>query len=332
VSDSSHEAELPPIRWKLPALFFALTVLTTFAAGVINAGEEKSGALLLAAASRGGFEPGWLFLFPALVYPFTPLSQWGEIFLLGLPYAGTVLSILLCHEFGHYLFARRYRVDTTLPYCIPMPLWIIGTMGAVIRMRSPINSRNALLDIGAAGPLAGMAVALPAMLWGVAHSPVVELPAEYSQEGISLLYAGLKYLIHGPIPAGSDIMMHPVALAAWFGFFMTALNLLPIGQLDGGHIAFAALLRGHDRVSRVFHGALFVAGLALYQLFGFSSGLSWAFFGGVIAILMRGFGPRHPPVEDPHQPLSRGRLAVAVLCLLIFILIIPPFTFEQMKR
>jgi membrane-associated protease RseP (regulator of RpoE activity) len=331
VSDSSYEAELPPIRWKLPALFFALTVLTTFAAGVFNAGAESE-ALLLAAASRGGFEPGWFALFPVLVYPFTPLSQWGEIFRLGLPYAGTVLAILLSHEFGHYYFARRYRVDTTLPYCIPMPLWIIGTMGAVIRMRSPINSRNALLDIGAAGPLAGMAVALPAMLLGIARSPVVELPGEYQQEGISLLYAGIKYVIHGPIPAGYDIMMHPIALAAWFGFFMTALNLLPIGQLDGGHIAFAALLRGHDRVSRAAHGVLFLIGPALYLLLGFTSGISWAFFGGVIAVLMRGFGPRHPPVEDPRQPLSRGRMAVALLCFVLLILILPPFTFEYMTR
>lgn len=330
-----HEEPLAPLRWRLNALLFALTVLTTFAAGVVNATNTAEAPRLFIeeVTLRAGLDPAWVYYLPVTLYGLTSPLRWGELFGYGLPFAGTLLTILLFHEFGHYLFARRHRVEASLPFFIPIPFFFIGTMGAVIGMTPRIRSRNQLLDIGAAGPLAGLAVALPALVWGLAHSPVEALPetGSYTQEGVSLLYFAAKRLVHGEIPAGMDVMLHPVAFAAWVGLFMTALNLLPIGQLDGGHITFALLSRRHALISRLMHGALFLS-LPILFLLQLGAAPSWPVFGLLIWVLMRDFGPRHPPVMDEAVPLSPGRAAIAVLCLALFVLLIPPVPLAEVQR
>jgi membrane-associated protease RseP (regulator of RpoE activity) len=311
------ETSLPPPAWKKNLLFFVLTVLTTFAAGAV-----QEGTLVSVAASSSGVSAEYIGLIPTLLFVLLPLKLWPLVFAEGAPYALTLLGVLLFHEFGHYIAARRHHVDCTLPFFIPMPFFFIGTMGAVIRMQAPIRTRAALLDIGAAGPLAGLVVAIPALCWGVAHSQVGPLPTTpYIQEGASLFYVGIKALLHGAIPVGHDVMLHPVAWAAWIGILMTAINLLPIGQLDGGHIAYATFLQKHDRLSLGFHVLLFLSLPLTYMLGNFSG--SWAFFGLVLMILMRGLGPKHPPLEE-FSPLSRGRLFVSLLCFLFFVALFPP--------
>ena len=310
-----------PFRWKLNALLFFLTVLTTF-----SAGASQNNLFMQQVVSQSPIDIGWVSLFPILLFGIA--SPWG-VFAAGFPYAGTLLTILLFHEFGHYLYARKHKVEASLPFFIPMPLQFIGTMGAVIRMQGRIPNRNALLDIGAGGPLSGLLIAIPAMIVGLSMSHVEVLPASggYWQEGNTLLYALVKYLLHGSIPAGSDVMLHPVAFAAWFGFFMTAMNLLPIGQLDGGHITYALLPKYHHAISRLFHGLLLASPLVLYWWAGFN-GVTWGFFALVIRVLMREFGPHHPPVEEP-APLSTGRRVVAVVSLLFFIVLITPIPFRD---
>ncbi|HVP68105.1 MAG TPA: site-2 protease family protein, partial [Anaeromyxobacteraceae bacterium] len=217
-------------------------------------------------------------------------GSFGDVVVAGLPYGAAILGILLAHEMGHYLQARAWGVDSTLPYFIPMP-FSFGTLGAVIRLRSKMPDRNAVLDIGAAGPIAGLVVALPLYVWGVIHSEVHAVPEMVATNttslwsilvaklhgealvwgggpdgtmvfGDSLLTWGLEKLIIGTPPPGQDVFVHPVALAAWLGLFITTLNLIPIGQLDGGHVTYALLggERAH-RASRWLSWALFAAGV-----------------------------------------------------------------------
>jgi membrane-associated protease RseP (regulator of RpoE activity) len=178
----------------------------------------------------------------------------------GVLFAGTLLLILFAHEFGHYIAARLHRVEATLPFFIPMPFVSpFGTMGAVIRMRGTIPSRRALLDIGASGPLAGLAFAIPLYAWGIRHSAVVAIdPTQTGTIGESLLTRGLDALFAPHVPEGTIQMASPVLFAAWAGLFVTMLNLLPIGQLDGGHIAYALLGRRQDRAAVVIHRSLLV--------------------------------------------------------------------------
>jgi membrane-associated protease RseP (regulator of RpoE activity) len=171
-------------------------------------------------------------------------------------YTAAIMAILLCHEFGHYIAARIHKVDATLPFFIPLPfISPFGTMGAVIRMRDPIGTRRALLDIGAAGPLAGFAVALPLYAWGVAHSRVIALDGsgDTIQLGNSLLLRALDHLFGPPVPAGMDVLLSPVAFAAWAGMFVTMINLLPVGQLDGGHVAYALFGPRQNEIARWVH-------------------------------------------------------------------------------
>jgi membrane-associated protease RseP (regulator of RpoE activity) len=261
-------------------------------------------------------------------------------------FAVPLLSILLAHEFGHYIAARLHRVPASLPYFIPLPvLNPFGTLGAVILMPNRIRSRRALLDIGAAGPLAGMVVAIPVMLYGLSMSHVGPRGSEdFVQEGQSLLYAALKYAIFGAIPGSQDVYLHPAALAAWVGFFVTFLNLLPYGQLDGGHVAYALLGERQNRFARVmlwvplalmaYNAAVYVAPVVTRGLtngFGqvraeawlpVSSVTLWMTLWLLLWLLKRLSGAVHPPVDD-HE-LGRGRKIVAVVTLALFALLFMP--------
>ena len=191
----------------------------------------------------------------------------------GLAFSVPLMAILTFHEFGHYIAARLHGVPASLPYFIPMPLTPFGTMGAVISQQGTTD-RTKLIDIGAAGPLAGLVVAIPVLIYGLQQSPVSVIPAQGTQEGNSILYLGLKYLIKGAwLPAGGkDVMLHPTAFAGWAGLLVTMLNLLPIGQLDGGHVATAYFGNRYARVARLFHRALPWLALLVFAWVSWSSG------------------------------------------------------------
>jgi membrane-associated protease RseP (regulator of RpoE activity) len=234
----------------------------------------------------------------------------------GLPFAITLLVILGAHEFGHYFAARHHHVAVTLPYFIPMPLSFVGTFGAFIQLRSPVRNRNQLFDVGVAGPLVGLVVALPLLLYGLSMSPVQALPSEggYIMEGNSILYAGAKVLIHGELlPAnGRDVMLDPIAFAAWFGILVTAFNLLPVGQLDGGHVLFALFGDKVRVVGLVFVGVLLVMGMLLWE-----GWLVWA-----MLIFLLGVG--HPPPLNDLTPLDWRRRLLGIFVLFIFVLVFVP--------
>lgn len=299
-------------RWPLNLLLFAITVWSVFEVGQAWNGRAEIPGVR-----------GWLG---------------------GWPFAVPLLAILLCHEFGHYIAARIHRVPASLPYFIPFPkLSPFGTFGAVIVMPKRIRSANALLDIGAAGPLAGMVVAVPVMVVGLFFSKVgPRSESGFIQEGQSILYWFLKYLVHGRIAADQDVFLHPTALAAWAGFLVTFLNLLPFGQLDGGHVAFALL--GEQRQNRFARFAVFLPLLmVLYNawvhvrpivLRGMREGWgnqNWMPVSAatvwisifVLLWLLRGVsGANHPPVDDPE--LSPKRRVVAVVTLALFVLLFMP--------
>jgi membrane-associated protease RseP (regulator of RpoE activity) len=261
----------------------------------------------------------------------------------GWKFAVPLLAILLAHEFGHYFAARYHRVPASLPYFIPVPfIGLFGTMGAIIAMPARIRSRNALLDIGASGPIAGLLVALPVLFWGVAHSPVLPHGESYTQEGQSLLYFAVKWLVHGPIPEGRDVYLHPAAFAGWAGLFLTMINLFPFGQLDGGHIAYALFGEKQNRVAPWFRHALL--GLFVYVLatnvlpvlgsnkegafmLAIGNSLSWLVWYAVLGLLSHFSGRDHPPCEPGE--LSPWRRAVAWLCLVLFVLLFMPRPIEN---
>jgi membrane-associated protease RseP (regulator of RpoE activity) len=235
----------------------------------------------------------------------------------GAIYSFTVLSILGAHEMGHYFACRWYGVRATLPYFLPVPFPPVGTFGAVIKIKSPFPSRRALFDIGIAGPLAGFVFALPAAL--IAHyfaTPAIvsEVPGEGFTFNDPLLFQFLLRAFH--LPATLEI--NPVWLAAWFGMLMTALNLLPIGQLDGGHVTYAVFgRRGHRLTAWVSYGA--VIGLAVFSLK--SGAWNWVVFAALLTLLIR---VGHPPVVDENEPLGLARILVAIIGLLIFVLSFMP--------
>jgi membrane-associated protease RseP (regulator of RpoE activity) len=273
-------------------LLFVLTVLSTLAAGCLVNGS-----------------------FPFVT--FNPFLQPLRL-LDGVPFSFTLLAILGTHEFGHYFTARYHGASVSLPFFIPAPppIFLFGTMGAVIRMRSPARDRNSLFDIAVAGPLAGLVVAVPALLLGLSWSKLGMLLPEHSglTFGDSLLMRALTWLVFGSIPAGMDVFVHPVALAGWVGLFVTALNLFPVGQLDGGRIAYALFGPWHRQVSI----ATFVGLMALGAVF---RSANWIVFAGLILLLM---GFHHPPPLDDLTPVSRRRYVLGVGCLILLILLIPP--------
>ncbi|MEZ4372832.1 MAG: site-2 protease family protein [Polyangiaceae bacterium] len=265
-------------------------------------------------------------------------------------YALPLMAILLAHEFGHYIAARIHKVPASLPYFLPLPILNpFGTLGAVIVMPERIRSRNALMDIGAAGPLAGMVVAIPLMFIGIRLSDVTPglNQGVVVYEGDSLLYWGLKRLALGELPPGYDIQTHPLALAAWVGFFVTFLNLFPISQLDGGHIAYALFGERQNRFARYFRFSPLI--LAVYNfvahglpaiqryvangrketldLLPMGTIVNWVMLFLLLWFMTRKVGPGHPPVDDDQ--LSTGRKVVGVISLIVFILVFTPTPWLQ---
>jgi len=277
----------PPTRvrptYHIHILLFLMTVVTTVVAGMVIEGLN-------------------------------PLEHLRE-FYRGLPYAGTLLTILFCHEMGHYLTARYYGMDVTLPYFLPAPppLFFLGTLGAFIRMRSPLLHRRALLYVAAAGPIAGFCVALPAAIYAYATSTVAPLSTSggsiYFGEPLLLQLVG--YLIVGPIPQGFALHINSVGVAAWFGLLVTMFNLMPVGQLDGGHIVYAIAGPYARYISRAVIGALLIMG------FFFPGWFLWAFLGWITTL-------RQPTILDQETPLNRCSRAIAGLALVIFVLCFMP--------
>ncbi|MBN1654606.1 MAG: site-2 protease family protein [Deltaproteobacteria bacterium] len=258
----------------------------------------------------------------------------------GASFSLPLMAILLAHEFGHYLAAKKHGVLTSPPYFIPFPFFLLGTMGAVIAIRERIRDRNALLDIGAAGPLAGLVVALPVIIYGIMESPVHQLPTtgSYLMEGRSLLYAALIRVIKGPLPEGSDIVLSSTALAGWAGLLVTMINLIPVGQLDGGHVAYALFGEKQRGLSKRFRDLLPLCALVIGLAYGVPAliagksgaplwsellaGLHWLVWWVVLKVMTRLSGSEHPET-DPGTLSSKRRL-VAVVTLVIFLLLFMP--------
>lgn len=246
--------------------------------------------------------------FQAGVNPLTDL----RLLTHGLPFSATLMGILLVHEMGHYVMSRVHGVEATPPYFIPGPPFLVGTFGAFIRMHTPTN-RRALFDVGAAGPWAGFLVAIPAVFYGLSLSEV--RPLEATSGGLvlgeSLVFTWIARLALGVSPADATILLHPIALAGWFGLFVTFLNLLPIGQLDGGHVVYALIGRRHRWVAR--GGVLVILGLAFLGWHG------W----GLWAVLVTVLGLDHPPTID-DTPLDPARRVAAWLTIALFAITFMP--------
>lgn len=295
------EAKAKERTW-LHGLLFVLTVLTTCYAGLGWSGSfltfeagAGSGADLLSAAGRALTDPR--------LYPLSAL------------YAAALMTILVGHELGHYLTCRSYGISATLPFFLPGPPFL-GTFGAFIRIRSYIPFKRQIFDVGANGPLAGFALSLPVLAAGLAMSRVVPfVPAEDTITfGEPLLFKLLSALFFGPIPEGSALVLHPVGFAGWVGLLVTSINLVPLGQLDGGHVAYAVLGRRARALSMAMLGALAVLGVLFH--------VTWLLIAGLILFFDRRSKSRlgHPRVVDEEAPLGLRRGLVAALLALIFVL------------
>lgn len=240
----------------------------------------------------------------------------GSVYVAGGPLlVAGLLSILMAHEMGHYVMCRRYRVDATLPFFIPFPFpgfTLVGTLGAFIRIRGAIPHRRALFDIGIGGPLAGFAVCLPVLALGIYEARIVpDAPSAFSISlGEPLLFHWAAVWLRG-LSEGQTLSIGPLGMAAWFGLFVTALNMMPIGQLDGGHVVYSLLREKAHLVSRI---ASWVCVALIYF------GPSWLLW----AILVRLLGRRHPPTWNDAAPLGRGRIAVGVFGFVMFALCFTP--------
>jgi len=273
----------------VPVGLFVVTVLTTLLAGALQAGADL-------------FE--------------NPLEIWR-----GIPFSFTLLLILGCHELGHWLASRRHGVNVSLPYFIPGPT-LVGTFGAFIALKSPIADRNALIDIGAAGPLAGLAVTIPLLFVGLALSPIV--PAVQT-EGVGLhlgecaLFSAINWVVNGTIAPDQDVILHPVAFAGWIGLLVTSLNLIPVGQLDGGHIVYSIFGQRQREIAWMVVGMLLVLGVLGWE--------GWLIWGGILLIL----GVRHPPVIYEWGELDNKRLAIGYLAMFCFALTFTPIPFTSIN-
>jgi membrane-associated protease RseP (regulator of RpoE activity) len=245
----------------------------------------------------------------------------------GLWYSVTVLLILGCHEMGHYVACRVYQIRATLPYFLPAPIVFSGTFGAVIRIRDHFPDRKALFDVGIAGPLAGFAVLVPALFLGLHLSTIDRLPADVSglSLGEPLLFRLASWLVWGAVKDGYSINLHPVALAAWLGLVITAVNLVPMAQLDGGHIAYATLGRRNSaRLTLLAY--LTMVGLAVYY-----RSLSYLVFLGLVTAVLFMTRTNHPPTMDDNTELGAGRRLLAVAAVVILVLSFTPVPIELIE-
>ena len=278
---------------------------------------------LLSVATAGAYQQG--------VNPFASLPTSLVHLIEGAPFAVTLLTILTVHEFGHYFAARRWGVRASLPYFLPLPPFpfILGTGGAVIKIRSPIPHRRALLDIGAAGPLAGFIVAIAACFIGLTQSQIVT--SDYLFQPIHLgspaLFTGISALLLPELGADQMVLLNPVAFAGWVGLFITAFNLFPVGQLDGGHIVYALFGRHHRHIARLTFAVLL--GMGLYGILSIMWGWPYGWPGWMmLALLLTFLGREHPAPVDPVLALDPRRRLVGYLCLLVFALCFTPVPFE----
>lgn len=297
-------------RWVLALALFVLTFFCTTTLGPVF----------------------WVLTRTDMITPHEPLLTTGlvaavwtdpRMLALGLSFSVPVLTILLAHELGHYIACRRYGLPATLPYFLPLP-WMLGTLGAFIRIRAPLRNRRELFDVGVAGPIAGFVMLLPFLFYGVAHSelaprPDTLQPGEWiALPGRCLAVTLVARIFHGPLAPGTIVNLHPVGLAAWFGLLATSINLIPLGQLDGGHILYAVSRRWQRRLA-----PLVWIGLA-------AAGFLWPGW-WLWCVLTLVFGMFHPRVQNETEPLSRGRKLVAAAALVIFLLSFIPRGIESLQ-
>ena len=292
-------------RWVLALALFCLTFFTTTTLGPVFWATTRTDVIT----------PFFPFVSPELVR-----EVWTNLDMLklGLSFSVPALLILLAHELGHYIACRRYGLPSTLPYFLPLP-WMLGTLGAFIRIRAPLRNRKELFDVGVAGPIAGFVMLLPFLFYGVARSTPAELEVAQGTlflPGRSLAVDLVGRIFHGPLGDGMVLDLHPFALAAWFGLLATSINLIPLGQLDGGHILYAVSRRWQRRLAPLVWIGLAVAGRM------------WPGW-WVWCALTLVFGIFHPRVQNETVPLSRGRMLVAALAFVILILSFMPTGIAQ---
>lgn len=302
--------DAPRQRWGLAAALFALSLFTTTTLGAVWLLWTRTDAVTNALP---------------LLTPSTIAAVWSDprLVSLGLSFSLPTLIILLCHELGHFLACQRYRLPATPPFFLPAPFGV-GTAGAFIRIRAPIRSKRELFDVGVWGPLAGFAALLPFLFYGIAHSrPALPEAAALGGAGGWLLVPGdclavrwTARFFHGPLPDGAVLDLHPFALAAWFGLLATAINLLPLGQLDGGHVLYAVTGRLQRRLALPLWIGLGFAGMV------WTGWLLWC----VIVLFM---GLFHPPVRDETTPLDPGRRLLAWVALAIFVVSFMPVPLRE---
>lgn len=268
----------------IPIAFFVITLVSTSIAGSIQAGGK----------------------------PFDNIND----IILGLPFSLALIPILLAHELGHFFTAKTHGIKTSLPYFIP-GFSIIGTFGAFIRLKSQITNKKVLLDIGASGPLAGFIVSIIAILIGLPLSEyVTNIPHNAIKQGSPLILTVLERIMLGHAEEGLSLILHPIAFAGWIGLFLTSINLMPIGQLDGGHILYALFPKQHATVSMLL--PTIMVGLGF---FGWPGWYLWAFLTAFI-------GPGHPKLKDADTPLDKTRLMIAKISLIVFLLTFIPVPFH----
>jgi membrane-associated protease RseP (regulator of RpoE activity) len=281
----------PPKRKRrlwVNVLLFVLTIGTTLLVGSVNQGGD-------------------------------PFKHPLDLLLLGWPFSLSIILVLGSHELAHFLTARRLGVDATLPYFLPVPHPMTGTMGAFIRINSPVPTKSALVRVGVSGPLVGFLVALPVCFIGLLLSkPVAVSGSQGIQLGSPLVFWLMSELLHPRLGPGKDLLLHPVAFAGWLGLFVTALNLLPIGQLDGGHVAYAVFGKRWQKLSWSV-----IAVLALMGLFW----LGWTFWAVLVVVL----GLRHPPPLDDLTPLNKADWRLVAVAVLIIVLTLTPAPFGPVR-
>ena len=283
-----------PLPWVNVILFAATVCSTLFVGTTLMASFDQN----MSSDSGGVFQA--ILEQPSLLFA-------------GLPFSASLMLILLAHEMGHYLTCRYYGISASLPYFIPAPT-LIGTFGAFIRIRSPIQHRAALLDVGIAGPIAGFVLAIPTLVIALTQSRYMEADPQgfYLTFGEPLVFKIVAYAMGVVPPPGMELYLHPIGVAAWVGLLVTALNLIPVGQLDGGHIAYALFGRFHKRISQAFVFALLPLGV-----FYWPGWFVWIF---LLAIL----GTRHPPTVDDSIPLESRHAKLGWIALAMFVLCFMP--------